>query len=480
MLIAGCSAGDGSGAVKDTDGPVVGETSESAESATPIEDDDGSTSAAQSSTTAGEADASSDPSSPSDSSDPTDTSSPPKCLDGTVDEGEQCDDGNDVNGDGCNRDCQLSGQLVWQTSLGSGLGQIDQAYDIAPQPDGSALVTGYISADAEGSRDGWMGRYDSDGLLTWEVVLTGPGGANDEIRAVLTDGAGNVFASGYTSGPKGQRLDAWVGQYDLMGEPVWTQSYNGSDSLNDIFNTVALDADGNVILGGYSQSPTSGNDVFLRKLAADGSVLWSRVFPGPNGGTDLIWKLDVSPAGHIYAAGYQEGPDGEGRNSWLAKYDADGNEIWSRSFNGPESNNDYLVGIAVLGEDDVVVSGYEEGNAIPWQVVVRRYDALGMTVWTDRYAGGSGEGAHAFGVEADPEGAIVVTGGEILGKIRHVLVRKYDMAGAELWTSIVPGGAAGPDYGREVTIGSAGEVWLAGAVDTGADDRDIWVGRFTP
>lgn len=455
----------------ETDAPVVGEGTGSAESATPVEDDESPGAGTSTSTT--------DEGS-SDVGDSSGTSSAPACLDGSVDEGEQCDDGNDLNGDGCNRDCRLSGQLVWESSFGSGLGQVDQAYDVAPEVDGSVVVTGYLSANEEGARDGWMARYNSAGSLTWEVVLAGPGEANDELRAVSSDNAGSVFAAGYTSGPEGEGLNAWVARYDLMGLPMWVESFNGVDSMNDVFNTIALDPDGNVILGGYSQSPSSSNDVLLRKLAVDGSVLWSRVFPGPNGGTDLIWDLDISPAGHIYAAGYQEGPKGEGRNAWLAKFDADGNELWSRSFNGPESNDDLLVGVSVLGEDDVVVSGYEEGAAFPWQAVLRRYDSLGMTVWTDVYAGGSSEGAHWFGVETDPEGSIVVTGGEILDGIRQVLVRKYDTAGTELWTSLVPAGAAGPDYGREVAIGPAGEVWLAGALDTGVDARDVWVGRFTP
>ena len=32
---------------------------------------------------------------------------PPTCPDGTLDEGEQCDDGNDVDGDGCSSDCTI-------------------------------------------------------------------------------------------------------------------------------------------------------------------------------------------------------------------------------------------------------------------------------------------------------------------------------------------------------------------------------------
>src|SRR5688572_21025309 len=35
------------------------------------------------------------------------------CGDGAMQPGEECDDGNDVDGDGCNRDCRVSGQEVW-------------------------------------------------------------------------------------------------------------------------------------------------------------------------------------------------------------------------------------------------------------------------------------------------------------------------------------------------------------------------------
>jgi cysteine-rich repeat protein len=405
----------------------------------------------------------------------------PRCQDGNVDPGEQCDDGNDVNADGCNRDCRISGQLVWQMTVGAGFGAVDQAFDVLPQPDGSAVVGGYLSVDDTGARDGWLASYGPAGEEQWVVALAGPGGGNDEIRAVAGDGSGTLYAAGYTSGPEGQGLDAWVARYDGKGGQQWAEVFNGPDSMTDVFDTMVVDGDGNLILGGYSQSAASSNDVFLRKVDPDGAVLWSRVFPGPNGGTDLVWDVDVSPAGHIYAAGYEQGPAGEGRNAWLAKYDTDGNEIWSRSFNGPESLDDQLIGLTVIDDDDVVVSGYENGAKYPWQAIVRRYDSLGMIVWTDRYPGATNEGAHAFGMTVDPDdGQLVMTGGEIIGGIRHVLVRKYDGEGAERWTAVIPGGAEGPDYGRELRVAANGEVFVTGAMDTGADARDVWIGRFTP
>ena len=102
-------------------------------------------------------------------------------------------------------------------------------------------------------------------------------------------------------------------------------------------------------------------------------------------------------------------------------------------------------------------------------------------MWPDRYPGATNEGAHGFGLTIDPDdGQLVMTGGEIIGGIRHVLVRKYDPEGAERWTAIIPGGAEGPDYGRELRVAANGEVWVTGAMDTGVDARDVWIGRFTP
>ncbi len=405
--------------------------------------------------------------------------SDPRCTDGTLDPGEQCDDGNDIDGDGCNRDCRISGQLEWQETFGSGFGEVDQAFAVAPEADGTVVVGGYVS-DAAGSRDAWLARYAADGSLLWNHVLPGPGGGNDEIRALVSDGEGNVYAAGYQNGPEGQGHDAWLAHYDLDGNEVLVTVYNGPDSGHDMFNGMVADAEGNLVLGGYSNSVAGGNDVLLRKVTTDGMVLWSRTFPGPNGGTDLVWDVEVSPAGNIYAAGYREGPAGEARNAWLAKYDTDGNEIWLRSFNGPDSLDDYIVGITVVGDDDVVASGYFTATTFPWQAIVRRYDSLGMIVWTDLYEGATTEGAHGFGIETDVDGNLVMVGGEIQGGVRSVLVRKFDPDGNERWTTVVPGGAAGPDYGRDLKILDDGRVWVAGALDSGADARDIWVGRFNP
>lgn len=179
-------------------------------------------------------------------------------------------------------------------------------------------------------------------------------------------------------------------------------------------------------------------------------------------------------------AGYESGTMGEGFNAWLAKYDTDGNVLWTRAYNGPDSLDDYLVGVEVVGDDDVVVCGYAGAVEYPWHSFVRRYDSLGMIAWTDEFQGQAGEGSHCFGIAVDSEENLVVTGGELAAGVRGVMLRKYDVDGGVLWSRIVPGGDVGPDYGRRVSIGPEDLIVVAGAVNTGEDERDVWVGVFTP
>ncbi len=454
----GCASGSGP-----VDGPGLGGTAESSSGGSGTAPSASSNDSATSST----------------SRDTTyDSSAGAGCGNGDQDPGEDCDDGNEVDGDGCNRDCQLSGKLLWDDAISGGFGFIDEGMAVAAAADGTVFVAGYDS-DAGDKHNAWLRRYTAAGSPLWTQTYAGSGGGNDEIRGLLLDTSGNLYATGYES-TVDTGLDAWLRNYNLQGATVWTRTYNGPAGVTDVFNSTSFDSGGNLVVGGYHGVAGEGADVLLRKYTPDGDVLWTRTYSGGNGGNDLIWDVATSPAGHIYVAGYESGPAGEALNAWLAKYDTDGNVVWSRSYNGAASLDDYFVGVEVIGNDDVVVCGYETAVDYPWHSFVRRYDSNGMIVWTDLFAGVGGEGAHCFGIVADSEDNLVTTGGEIVAGIRGVLLRKYDAAGEVWWSQVIPGGDVGPDYGRRVAIGPGDVIVTSGTVNSGADERDLWVGVFTP
>ncbi|MCA9707600.1 MAG: hypothetical protein KDK70_17235 [Myxococcales bacterium] len=403
---------------------------------------------------------------------------PPGCGDGIQDAYEGCDDGNLVDADGCNADCQPSGRLLWDDVVGSGFGFAEDGMAVAAAADGTVFVGGYQN-DATEAHDAWLRRYSTTGEMLWTQSHAGPGGGNDEIRGLLLDDAGNLYAMGYQS-TAAAGLDAWLRNYNLQGAEVWTRTYDGPASGGDVFQAATFDALGNLVVGGYHGVAGEGADVLLRKYSVEGDVLWTRTYSAGNGDNDLIWDVASSPAGHIYVVGYEAGTVGEGRNAWLAKYDTDGNIVWMRAYNGAASLDDYFIGVEVVGDDDVVVCGYEQAVGYPWHAFVRLYDSQGIISWTDQYAGAGGEGAHCFGVAVDSDDRLVVTGGEIVAGVRGVLLRKYDLAGTVRWSRVIPGGDVGPDYGRRVSIGPDDTIAVAGAINSGVDERDLWVGVFAP
>ena len=58
----------------------------------------------------------------------------PACGDGQLGADEVCDDGNPVDGDGCNVDCQPSGRLLWSDSYAGGSVLPDEALVVPEGP----------------------------------------------------------------------------------------------------------------------------------------------------------------------------------------------------------------------------------------------------------------------------------------------------------------------------------------------------------
>jgi cysteine-rich repeat protein len=111
----------------------------------------------------------------------TDPDCGPRCGDGVVDSGEQCDDGNTLPFDGCSATCQIEEALIlssWQFEDGTmgcdldGDGMPDNAFGKAPNNNMRTLMSSFATNDLHG--DG--------GLLVNLIVMTNladPAGRND-------------------------------------------------------------------------------------------------------------------------------------------------------------------------------------------------------------------------------------------------------------------------------------------------------------
>lgn len=276
-----------------------------------------------------------------------------------------------------------------------------------------------------------------------------------------------------------QNNDVLVRKFASDGATLWTKTFSGAALGNDFAGGAALGPTGDLVVGGATTVTDAGTETWLRKFSPAGAVLWTRTYGGAAKGNDATQAIAVTDDGYIYAAGH-ESVAGEGSNLWVGKFDADGNQLWSRLYNGAAAKNDFLHAAVAMDDGGVVVCGYETADGIPWRSFVRRYDADGLTVWTEVEAGPEAAGALCYGLDVAADGDVLFAGAAIQAGQREPWLRRLAPDGAPRWSTIVTGAGTGASHARCLRRAPDGTLVAAGTLDEGLDGRDIWIARLSP
>lgn len=277
-----------------------------------------------------------------------------------------------------------SGSIEWQNTIG---GSNEDYVNVVKQTnDGGYIVIGgsdsNISGDkTENSRGGldfWILKLDNVGNIVWQHTYGGDQPDFDTFGQQTADGG--YIIGGYSdsgvSGDKtvpsyGQR-DYWLLKLDSNGSIVWQKAFGGS--LVDRLEATLQTADGGYILGGYSNSPASGNktensqggsDFWIIKLDSDGNITWQNTIGGSD--SDVLRDLIQTTDGGYLAAGYSKsnisGDKTENSRGdfdyWVLKLDATGNITWQKTLGGQWE--DYLRDVKQLADGSYMLAGSSFG-----------------------------------------------------------------------------------------------------------------------
>jgi len=172
-----------------------------------------------------------------------------------------------------------SGVRQWGTYYG-GSGD-EYAYGCAVDGSGNIYFTGHTSSNngtsvatagshqsslSPASYDAYLAKFNSSGVRQWATYY---GGSGYEIAfTCITDPSTDVYLSGYTSTNTGTAIasspayqssygggsyDAFLVKFSSTGVRQWGTYYGGNDQ--DEGWSIALDASGNILLGGTTRSP---------------------------------------------------------------------------------------------------------------------------------------------------------------------------------------------------------------------------------
>ena len=382
----------------------------------------------------------------------------------------------------------------------------DRGNAIAVDGSGNIIVGGATQGALPGQTlggdwDAYMKKFSPAGTELWTVQFTNS--VSVGVLALAVDGTGNIITVGHTVGPlPGQTGvgidDAYVRKFTPAGVELWTHQF-GSSIAEWAFG-VAVDASENIIAVGATdgalpgQTSAGGEDAFVRKLSPAGTELWTLQFGSTD--SDRATGVAVDASGNIIVAGRTQSaplewdPALEGEtipvagdtngalpgqlpagssDAFVQKLSPAGAEIWTVRFGSP--NFAEASGVAVDGTGNVIVVGHTLG-ALPGQTrvgnddaFVRKLSPAGVELWTRQF--GSPFYAGALAVAVDGTGNIIVAGhtlGALPGQTRAGLsdafVRKLSPAGAEMWT--IQFGSPAADAATGVAVDGSGNIIVAG------------------
>ena len=414
-----------------------------------------------------------------------------ECGNGEVDEGEQCDDGNEVDDDECSNACVARCGMIWNQNMPADFG----ARALSLDSTGNIAVLGWEFDPVRKMSSPTKRTYDVDGTLVNEQTASVAWieYANQD-SVIDNDDNTFVFADAQEPGAVDKRLrlykfDATMAEvFDVAMPPlVFAGGVIGEPTID-----VDVTPEGDAVVVAQIEVADGDDDVWVGKYSGvDGAQLWTTTYSGPlQGGfsTDSAGRVVVADDGTIFVGARV-------RNSFdqqpvvLLRFAADGGaaEIADAPFPDPGPNYEQdpiqfatngaqtAIGIDVFasgpGTSGSVV-GLLEGDTFAW--TVQAADDLEPT--KDISLGFS---QPAVAVDAD--GNVLVALSEITdpdptdGSIDiEVVVARYDSTGAiqcsQHWVVPEADGHRQPFRAEVLADGSL--------VVFGEGGSGIWIARF--
>ncbi|MBK8846328.1 MAG: SBBP repeat-containing protein [Bacteroidetes bacterium] len=184
-----------------------------------------------------------------------------------------------------------AGNQQWLKTLDGANGN-DEARGMYLDNNENVYVTGFATASGGTYKDIVTLKYDNAGNLQWNKTYSGPGGANDNGKAITADGAGNVYVAGnidIDNDTLTSNDDVVVLKYDGNGNYIWAQANNGAAIGNDDASDITMDAAGNIIIASTMDNTTNAIpnlDYATIYYDANGQVKGKLVYNGSADSTD--------------------------------------------------------------------------------------------------------------------------------------------------------------------------------------------------
>lgn len=290
----------------------------------------------------------------------------------------------------------VQGDIEWQKSFGgSGM---DLLQSVKMTPDGGYILAGISNSnvgfdkqnESKGNTDYWIIKINDVGVQEWQRTIGGSG--QEKINGItLTPDGGYILAGSSSSNkvPVGENnevdvlgknensrgsLDYWVVKLTHDGNVDWQKTIGGK--YKDELKSIVSLANNEYVLGGYSNSPISGEktdtnigigDYWIVKINNTGAILWQQTIGGNL--DDDLFILSATQDGGFIVGGNSNSSSSNGKSKsntkgtdyWVVKMDKEGVIDWQETYNFGQT--DVLSSIVENPDGSFLIAGYAQTEA---------------------------------------------------------------------------------------------------------------------
>jgi len=206
-------------------------------------------------------------------------------------------------------------------------------------------------------------KINYDGDLDWTKLFKGTGAANGNSvspqSSIIASSDNHLILVSASFSDSIENNNAFIVKINLSGNVIWSKSLGGDSP--DLFRKVVETNSGDFIAIGYTESYGEGEaDILIIKFDKEtGNIIYSKTY-----GLDdqqHVFSIKRGSNDDFYIAGMTGALGGSERKGLLLKIDADGNILWSKSYN----NNCIFLDLDINESNDILITGfYSTGPSI--------------------------------------------------------------------------------------------------------------------
>ena len=268
----------------------------------------------------------------------------------------------------------------------------DYAYSVLKTSDGY-IIAGVTNSFGKGREDAWLLRIDSEGNELWNKTF---GGILEDAAYSITEADGGYIIAGHTKS-FGNEKDLWLVKIDKEGNELWNKTI---DIKFDVVRSIWKTDNGYVVAGEIDKLRYS--DIYLVKFNSSWEEEWNITLGGSLG--DYAHTVLQLEDGYIVAGNRWDYKKGR-HYAWLMKADEEGNELWNKTFGGPEL--DVFTSLS-KSSDGFIIAGFSNsaGNGRE-DVWILRIDSEGNELWNKTFGGILEDAAYSI---AEADGGYIIAG----------------------------------------------------------------------